>query len=287
MSLKDWPGLARTVAHLRLSQIFWRGRYALRRRYLLSSHTESPPLPAEACQGDPLTQLGEQLREHDFPSAADAPMIGDQAPSSSRLSRGVFRHLTEERPLGRPPDWLLGPRDRGRLWTVTPHYHHMPLGVGTRRDRGSGYKPARPGGRHPSRIISTIGSSDAISIAAGGASPGVETPTPSARVWNSGASHPAARPGLVCWPIRNLPSDMLTSWRQGLHPCEQYRMDLRGNHLVRDAVGDWPGRVAFSMRPDVPPWLAQAAQLARDQAREQVLPDGGHFLNAVRCITGM
>src|ERR1700728_5022973 len=98
MSLKDWPRLARTVAHLRPSQIYWRGRYALRHRHLLSSRAESPPLPAQACQGDPLTRLGEQLRERNLPPAADAPALGDQPAIVDRLSRGVFRHLNEERP---------------------------------------------------------------------------------------------------------------------------------------------------------------------------------------------
>jgi uncharacterized heparinase superfamily protein len=273
MSLKDWPGLARTVAHLRLSQIFWRGRYALRRRYLLSSHTESPPLPAEACQGDPLTQLGEQLREHDFPSAADAPMIGDQAAIVERLSRGVFRHLNEEGPLGRPPDWLLGPRDRGRLWTVTLHYHHWAWELAAIA-AADGSCAAQAGDLYREYLDDWIKRCD------------LSRPGALHLAWNSYAigtrleqwGLSALRLGPGWWSANpEFAQRLLTSlWRQAHHLVNNIEWDLRGNHLVRDAVGlAWAGR--FFDGPDAPPWLAQAAQLARDQAREQVLPDGGHF----------
>ena len=44
--------------------------------------------------------------------------------SISLLSRGIFQHLNEERELGREKtNWLLGPYSKGRLWTVTLHYH--------------------------------------------------------------------------------------------------------------------------------------------------------------------
>jgi uncharacterized heparinase superfamily protein len=52
--------------------------------------------------------------------------------------------------------------------------------------------------------------------------------------------------------------------------------DLRANHLLRDAVGlAWVGRFFQGEEPQR--WLATATRIAAEQAREQVLADGGHF----------
>ena len=65
-------------------------------------------------------------------------------------------------------------------------------------------------------------------------------------------------------------------WRQAAFLSRHLEWDLRANHLLRDAVGlAWAGRFFRGAAPRR--WLRQAARLARSQAREQVLADGGHF----------
>jgi uncharacterized heparinase superfamily protein len=65
-------------------------------------------------------------------------------------------------------------------------------------------------------------------------------------------------------------------WRQAQHLANNIEWDLRGNHLVRDALGlAWAGR--FFGGPEGRRWVDQAFDLALDQAGEQVLADGGHF----------
>jgi hypothetical protein len=123
MSLRDLPRLARTVVHLRPSQVLWRARYALRRRHRSQSSGESEQLPAHFSPSDLLSRFCElQLPTPPGP----VPLVDEEAVVDG-LSQGIFRHLNEERQLGRPPDWLLGPRDEGRLWTVTLHYHQWAM----------------------------------------------------------------------------------------------------------------------------------------------------------------
>src|ERR1700733_2939101 len=119
MSLRDLPRLARTVVHLRPSQVLWRARYALRRRYWSQSSGESEQLPAHFCPSDLLTRFCEQQLP---PPPGPVPLVDEKAIVES-LSQGIFRHLNEERRLGRPYDWLLGPRNEGRLWTRTLRCH--------------------------------------------------------------------------------------------------------------------------------------------------------------------
>ena len=65
-------------------------------------------------------------------------------------------------------------------------------------------------------------------------------------------------------------------WCQTSYLSGHLEKDLRANHLLRDAVGlAWAGRFFAGPRPKQ--WLRSATELAVEQAREQVLPDGGHF----------
>src|SRR5262249_33119530 len=65
-------------------------------------------------------------------------------------------------------------------------------------------------------------------------------------------------------------------WQQAAYLRNHLEWDLRGNHLLRDAVGlAWAGRFFAGKRAGE--WLAAATDLAVRQTREQVLPDGGHF----------
>ncbi|MDP1796168.1 MAG: alginate lyase family protein, partial [Planctomycetaceae bacterium] len=77
------------------------------------------------------------------------------------------------------------------------------------------------------------------------------------------------------------PADLTNRWQQSLlrqaHFLSRHlEWDLRGNHILRDAVGlAWVGRYFTGRRPDR--WLRLATSIAESQASEQVLPDGAHF----------
>jgi len=269
MSLKDLPRLARTVAHLRPSQIYWRGRYALRRHDPLQSLRESAPAPAPGLVGESITRLCEQ----DLPAMASDVALADDQAIVNRLSQGIFRHLHEERTLGRPPDWLLGPRDHGRLWTVTLHYHPWAWELAAIVAANSPCA-AQAGGLYKEYVADWI---DCCDLSHSGARQ---------LAWNSYAiatrlgwwARSAVRLGSAWWSANpQFRQRFLSSfWSQADHLANNIEWDLRGNHLVRDAVGlAWAGR--FWDGPDARRWLEQATALALGQATEQVLADGGHF----------
>jgi uncharacterized heparinase superfamily protein len=269
MSLKDLPRLARTVAHLRPSQIYWRGRYALRRHDPLQSLRESTPVPAPGFVGESITRLCEQ----DLPAMASEVALADDQTIVNRLSQGIFRHFHEERTLGRPPDWLLGPRDHGRLWTVTLHYHQWAWELAA-IVAASSPCAAQAGGLYKEYVADWI---DRCDLSHTGARQ---------LAWNSYAigtrlgwwARSAVRLGSAWWSANpQFRQRFLSSfWSQADHLANNIEWDLRGNHLVRDAVGlAWAGR--FWDRPEAQRWLEQATALALDQATEQVLADGGHF----------
>ncbi len=269
MSLRDLPRLARTVVHLRPSQVLWRARYAVSRRYLAPSHGASEPVPAHCCRSDLLTRFCEQQL---LPSPTTTQLVDEDA-VVDRLSQGIFRHLNEERPLGRPPDWLLGPRYKGRLWTVTLHYHEWAMELAAIVTNG-GPRAAEAGQLYCDYLDDWIERCDL-------AQPGARH-----LAWNSYAigtrldswGRSAWRLGSTWWSDNVLFAERFLSsfWRQAQHLANNIEWDLRGNHLVRDAVGlAWAGRLFEG--PQASHWLDQARGLALDQAREQVLADGGHF----------
>jgi uncharacterized heparinase superfamily protein len=269
MSLRDLPRLARTVVHLRPSQVLWRARYALRRRYWSQSSGESEQLPAHFCPSDLLTRFCEQQLP---PPPGPVPLVDEKAIVES-LSRGIFRHLNEERQLGRPPDWLLGPRDEGRLWTVTLHYHLWAMDLAEIASNG-GVRAAQASELYREYLLDWIGRCD------------LSQPGARHLAWNSYAigtrlecwGQSARRLGSAWWSENpEFAERFVTSfWRQAQHLANNIEWDLRGNHLVRDAVGlAWAGR--FFEGPEAQRWVDQAFHLALDQVGEQVLADGGHF----------
>jgi uncharacterized heparinase superfamily protein len=271
MPLKDLPRLARTVAHLRSSQIYWRGRYALRRRNPFRIGGQSTFVGPSNCLGESLNRA----REQDFAWAPRAATVEDEQASFERLSQGVFRHLNEERWLGQPPDWLLGPCDRGRLWTVTLHYHRWAWELAT-----------VAGGQGPHAAVAGELFRDLV----GNWIEHCDISHPGARhlAWNSYAI--ATR--IQWWTLAAL--QLGTKWgaqpqfentfceslsRQADHLARNMEWDLRGNHLVRDAVGlAFAGRFLTLLNdPRSKRYLRVATRLAAEQAEEQVLSDGGHF----------
>jgi uncharacterized heparinase superfamily protein len=84
-----------------------------------------------------------------------------------------------------------------------------------------------------------------------------------------GAARLGESPGFAAEFLRSF-------WQQAAYLHDHLEWDLRGNHLLRDAVGlALAGR--FFDEPQASSWLRTATGLAVEQAKEQVLPDGGHF----------
>lgn len=244
----------RTVRDLRFSQWFWRLRRKLEPWF--SAPLSAPP--PDALTLDPVVLPTVPLA-HDF--------LGTNPGIVRDLSQGLFTFLNQSKKLGFPhPDWLLGPRREDRLWAVTLHYHSW------------AYPLAR---QAPELFIPLV--SDWIERCDLG------QPGASALAWNPYAV--ATRVGWWCrcyaalgpafW--RGHPDFQklfLTSlWRQADFLSRNVEWDLRANHLIRDGLGlAWAGRF-FSPVNDPRPkkWTEQAERLLKDQAREQVLADGGHF----------
>ena len=191
----------------------------------------------------------------------------------AQLSAGQFVHLNTLRELGRPPEWLLGTIDHDRLWTVTLHYHRWAYELARLAVRKD--STAEEAGRLFVEFVSDwTGHSD---LAVAGAAE---------LAWNAYAT--ATRIG---WWIRSAVflgpewwsnrgdfhrSFLSSLWWQAEYLARNVEWDLRGNHLVRDAVGlAFAGR--FFNGPDAKKWLRAATDLAQSQLVEQVLDDGGHF----------
>jgi uncharacterized heparinase superfamily protein len=266
MALDDLPRLIRTVRHLRPSQLYWRGRYTVQRRVRRAWGARSGP--AVSTNGSV-----PRLRD-DFPAAA---ILFDDPPPDptlvAQLSSGRFVHLNSLRELGRPPDWPLGEISHDRLWTVTLHYHRWAYELARLAVRKD--STADEAGRLFVELVSDwIRRCD---LAVAGATE---------LAWNAYATatrlgwwiRAAVLLGPDWWSNRgDFRLAFLSSlWRQAEFLARNIEWDLRGNHLVRDAVG-----LAFAGRffdgAEAKQWLRAATDLAQTQLIEQVLDDGGHF----------
>jgi uncharacterized heparinase superfamily protein len=266
MPLHNLPRLFRTVRHLRPSQIYWRGRYTLRRRFARMSVGRD--------SGASAADLLIPAVRADFPASLAA--VESRPPHEkmvAQLSRGAFEHLNAVRELGRPPDWLLGSIERDRLWTVTLHYHRWAYDLAQLASRKDELGQ-RTGELFVEYVANWIDRCD------------LETPGARQLAWNAYATatritwwiRAALLLGPEWWSDR---TDFRVRFLASLHKQAEFlagniEWDLRGNHLVRDAVGlAWAGR--FLDGPRAAEWLRTATSLAGDQCREQVLRDGGHF----------
>ncbi len=155
------------------------------------------------------------------------------------------------------PDWRLGERSEDRLQTVTLHYHEWL------------YVLAEAGEDALFRHYL----SDWIEHCA------LDRPGARALAWNAYAI--ATRLGWWIRSHRTAPdlfddTVLRSLWEQAAYLADHVEWDLRGNHLMRDAVGlAWAGRFFDGDEPRA--WLRQATDLATSQIEEQVLADGGHF----------
>ncbi|HUG92006.1 MAG TPA: heparinase II/III family protein, partial [Planctomycetaceae bacterium] len=266
-ALGNLARLARTLRPLSLSQLAWRGRRVVARRLPVRGDRWRPAIDGRALAG--------AVRADDFP---EVPIVHRLAPSGDdavrQLIAGEFCQLNRSEHLGRVrPDWQLGPRAEHRLWTVTLHYHAWAYELAEAVRRGGGAS-ADAESTFVAYLSDWIERCD-LNVA--GARP---------LAWNAYAV--ATRIG---WWIRSylalgsgwwqarpaVQGRFLESlWQQSEYLAAHVEWDLRGNHLLRDASGlAWAGRFFRGERPRR--WQELAARLARDQVREQVLEDGGHF----------
>jgi uncharacterized heparinase superfamily protein len=266
MPWHELPRFFRTVRHLRPSQAYWRARYVAERRL---SRVRGKKSVATAGANGSVPRV-----RFDVPRSL---FNVDGGPADEKLVRqlslGAFEHLNQVRELGRPVNWLLGPIDHDRLWTVTLHYHHWAYDLArlaARRDET---------GEQASRLFVEL-ISDWIARC------DVTIPGSQPLAWNAYAI--ATRIG---WWIRSallldtewwsqhddFRAKFLTSlWKQAGYLADHIEWDLGGNHLIRDALGlAWAGRIFDG--PEAKKWLKMATSLAVEQCREQVLADGGHF----------
>ncbi len=256
----------RTARHLRPSQILWRLRYAAERRSpralrrLASRRWRSPLRPS--------------LRD-DFPDLPRRPSSSLRGIDVEDLEAGVFEHLGQRVEIGREqPDWRLGPRSVDRLWTVTLHYHPWAaalaeIAAGEEGDRAD----------TAARLLRHY-TGDWIQRCPW------DLPGAAALAWNAYAVATRLESWIRAYvtgknrifdPAPESEELFLRSlWQQAAYLSAHTEWHLRGNHLLRDAVGlAWAGRFFDGDRPRA--WLKQATRLAVDQVAEQVLADGGHF----------
>lgn len=258
----NWPDAARlyrTLRPLRWSQFAYRARYACRRklpglnRRRLRSATVSLAQLADLKAVN--ERVGRELLEPVLP--VDSRVLAD-----GRLTLLNETHSVE--------GWGLEDSAQNRLWKVTLHYHEWLHALAEMAVAGD----------VQARELFFEYLNDWLARCQPPA-PGVM-----ALAWNAYAT--ATR---IAWWSKTLllgykelfqqRQDVLESmlsslWRQARFLSANVEWDLRGNHLVRDALGlAWAGSLFRGEEPAA--WLRQAGRIARSQANEQVLPDGAHF----------
>lgn len=248
MKPSDLARYLRTVRYLKPSQMAWRLRRHLPHRPLRPP--TPPPQPAEGRPACPLPH---------HPGPTGVPLLAE-------VKKNRLTLLNQTRELDpSAPDWRLGSRKQDRLWIITLHYH------------GWAYHLAAMGREGRQLFGSFV--DDWIKRCH------FTVPGALLLAWN-----PFAIATRLGWWARAY--DLLGAEFWEKSPAfrrrflESYALqaewlsrnvewDLRGNHLVRNALGlAWAGR--FLDGPAAARRLAYATTLAVSQAREQVLEDGGH-----------
>ncbi len=253
----------RTIRHLRPSQLAWRLWYNLERR-----RVKYLPFGGRQSGSTHVPRL-----RFDFPILPVFHETGlNECAQLDLLSQGVFEHLNERHEVGYDqPDWDGIAAGAGRLWAITLQYHPWAYALAhyAARESAEPRKAIQLLRHYLSRWLTDFSSA--------------QTNSDRGFAWNSYAI--ATRLG---WWARAhcllnghgksaLPDGFLESaWRQAEYLARHIEWDLRGNHLLRDAVGlAVAGR--FFYEPEAKHWLETAAEVASEQATEQVLADGGHF----------
>jgi uncharacterized heparinase superfamily protein len=242
-------------------------RYLIERMFQPAALSSPPQFPKGASSSS--------IWDSSFPSI---PLFHRPGPVGSEavknLARGEFEHLNRGFKIGRPKsDWQLGPQSANRLWTNTLHYHYWAYDLAEavqRQDEQSDLAADLLKGY----ISDWIGTCD------------LRAPGARDLAWNTFAV--ATRLGWWTRAFLALGPERLGAWpefeeiflrslfKQAAYLHNHLEWDLRGNHLMRDAVGlAWAGRLFRG--PEAENWLQTATHLAAEQVDEQVLPDGGHF----------
>jgi uncharacterized heparinase superfamily protein len=253
--------IIRTSRHLRASQVAWRLRYVVERS--LPVQSDRFALPANLSPG---------LRT-DFPVFPVENLSEERTGLVEMLAAGVLRLLNREGHLGFDrPDWHLGPCKSQRLWTITLNYHEWLYRLAEVATSEG------PEASQATRLFKHY-LSDWLE--------NCDLHKPGARelAWNAYAI--ATRIGWWIRSFRLMPrsfwedegdlgnSFLRSLWKQAAFLHEHLEHDLLANHLLRDTVGlAWAGR--FFDAHEAGEWLKIATRIAVEQAREQVLTDGGH-----------
>lgn len=230
-----------------------------------------PAARAAKVPGDPTAMLASDLPAVPVFGPPERPL--DEV--CRLLASGRFAFLNEERKLGPPPvDWLLGPRQEGRLWAITLHYHRWLERLAS---------CIEDGGRDAKDAEAIFGAylGDWLVQCT------LDRPGARDLAWNSYAiatrleswSRAHRRLRGLGWVERNQDLHrrwMASYWQQADYLARHLEWDLRANHLLRDAIGLlWAGR--FFDHDEARGWLRHGTELVLAQADEQVLRDGGHF----------
>jgi hypothetical protein len=265
MKLANVGRFARTIRHLRSSQLLWRGGTPWQETAGTAFH-----FPRHLMH--PVCNSWRVL----IPFQPFPCFIGPDRwdKSVNLLAAGDFEHLNQRVRIGRgSPDWMLGPRTQNRLWIVTLHYHYWVHDLAEVVRGGSGESC------EAEELLIDYWA-DWIDRC--------DLDVPGARelAWNTFAV--ATRIGWwsrAClllgrqWfemRLRFAEKVLQSLWRQAEYVFRHVEWDLRGNHLMRDACGlAWAARLLDDPRSDR--WMSRATELALAQIEEQILSDGGHF----------
>jgi uncharacterized heparinase superfamily protein len=250
---------------VRPGQLLHRVRYTLRRAWWERNaelvdrryRTRAQALPALRWDHPGLAAVAAFRR--DLTSADEARATADAA------LEGRFTFLSRTEAFGAEVDWFRSDLDTGtRLWKTLLHEFSYAEALARVAAEGSARHRARLFDlAHHWRISAPIGCEDFARDA-----------------WNARAS--ANR--LIHWAVAGATlglsdDDPDAAWlgreigMHGLFLRDNLELDLRGNHLFRDAVGLVFAHTLVGGVPDALPILEQ-------QVREQVLADGGHLERA-------
>jgi uncharacterized heparinase superfamily protein len=254
----------RTVAPLAPAQVWHRLRLAARRALWERRSSQidaryrqrAARLPAARFDHPGLARVAEFRTAH-------------RSEASQRTARDVlagrFSFLNRSVDFGREVDWFRPDLDRARLWKTHLHeFSYAPaLAVAHRRSPDAAYRR---------RLFELVRSWSA-------AAP-VGRPGFALEAWNGRAVATRLIHWAVAGSLLGLDSDDAEGrdlgraiGLHGLFLRDNLELDLRGNHLLRDAVGLVFAHEVVGGVPDARAWLEK-------QVREQVLPDGCHIERA-------
>lgn len=264
--IASWLRVARTIRHLRFSQIAWRLRRVLSVRIPLLPPSSTLALEDGTC----FRHVAEQFPVISAPSHDGLSGVELYA----ELARGELTLVNQT--LGfspHAPDWRVGSQDRHRLWAITLHYHAWLFDLSNQITDEHDLSDAA------SEVFCSL-LQDWLRVCEPGV-PGVELLAWNsyaiatrlgwwARLWHSlGRQYWELHPALATNFLRSM-------YAQAGHLATNIEWDLRANHLLRDAVGlAYAGR--FFEGDEATAWLETATVIAVAQADEQLLEDGGHF----------